>query len=161
MFFQYRNSIFNPNLYIRMLSLRHYWKQKIWQYNNINAQFINQFSTNLTHMSDFWGGQNGTQIQIQIFCVKSTHLVAHPSISYIICEVTPCLGPSCRGTQIILISYIIMRISQPNFLSFPLHAAPFLRLVGILVSGPLLTFSAANVGKIWRICTGKKDVTII
>ena len=70
-----------------MLSLRALLETKNKTiYNGINARFINQFSTNLTHMSDLFvcfffflgGGQNGTQIQIQIFCVKSTHLGGTP-----------------------------------------------------------------------------------
>ena len=77
-----------------------------------------RLSINLTHVSGFFGErcQNETHVYRFFLCKVHQLWAAHPLISYI-CEVpspaTPC--PSCRGTQIILISSIYGMHRFENF----------------------------------------------
>ena len=60
--------------------------------------FCTRFSTNLTHVSGFFGGQNGTHVY-SFLCVKSTHLGSTSLYIWHMWAVPP-PGPSCRSTQI-------------------------------------------------------------
>ena len=85
--------------------------------NDLLPNFLQIWPICRIYLFFFGGGVKiGPRYRYRFFCVKSTDLGGTPQYILHICKVTPCLGRSCRGTQIILISYIFMRISQPNYI---------------------------------------------